>query len=566
MELAAQSIRLLKDNHLLRPVYPHQRFLLHESSFKKLKVHVPTAGGKTLGAVLFALRDTFLQPSTVVRAIFTYPTNLLSRDQFERSIVRGLVEWIGAKLVASGAIDPVTQSFIRDRSPFEEIVSRGAPTCVFRLPPHLGARDLYVTVITGEGIQHLLSRENIIELGRRKGTYLLQVLEVLNQRDHIILCSPDLLGYVAQRRYSASSGFYSRRWRDELEMKLGDHQVVIDEYHFYDPYTYLNVASAIERLGSVQWLCLSATGTKTFFPDAEIFEPGVLASSDENGEQHQASQPIDVTFHAGEPPEPRVSATRVRGQSIWFYHSAVTAHEIAERLRQAGTNITEWTGIQKIRSEGSVLAVATSAAEVGLDLPFRECHTEFWGNTWEVPSLIQRIGRVGRSEEAGRSEAHVWITGREPQLLPSVFGRCAVLSKDEFSEQLGHAFGDQAFRPEDYVSHYLWDEALTQELRRFWQLPRDAGRFRFHFRPPNSQAVFDWRGTRFAYDYIPIANRYELEKTADVTDLPFWHEMGYREFRVGPPVKQRSYRQRYDGKKDKEHRQWFLDNREGVER
>ena len=425
---------------------------------------------------------------------------------------------------------------------------------MFRLPTHLGGRDLYVTVITGETLQHLLSIENILELGRRKGTYLLRVLEVLNQHDHIIVCSPDLLGYVAQRCYSASGNFYNRRWRDELELKLGDHQIVIDEYHFYDPYTYLNLAGAIERLGTSQCLCLSATGTTKFFRDAEI-----LAVEDQShgGDINVASQPIDVTIHQGEMPEPQASG---KGQSIWFYHSAISAHESAESLRRQGTRVTEWTGIRKARDDAAELAVATSAAEVGLDLPLRTCHTEFWGNSWEVPSLIQRIGRVGRSDEARRSDAHVWVTGREPKLLSTLFEGCESLSKAEFSDRLYRGFGEESFRPDDYVSHYLWDEARTKELRRFWQVPPGAARLRFHFRPPNSQAVFNWTGIRFAYDSIPIANRYELEKVSEVTDLPFWHEMGYSEFRVVRPLEKRTYRQRYEGKKDKEHRRWFYDD------
>lgn len=552
MELAAQSIPLIEDDWLRRPVYPHQRFLLHESGFKKLKLHVPTGGGKTLGALLFALRDKFANNSAVVRAIFAYPTNLLSRDQFEHSILRGLVEWVGATFVAGGAINPVAKTFEPNNSSFEESMCRGAPTYVFEMPSRLGGCDLYVTVITGEGLQHLLSRENIIELGYRKGTYLLSVLKVLDQRDHIIICSPDLLGYVAQRCYSVSRNFYNRRWRDELEIKLGNHQVVIDEYHFYDPYTYLNLTGALERLNSIQWLCLSATGTKNYFSDAEILRPET--STPECGLANLASQPIDVFLHADEMPEPHASG---RGRVIWFYHSAISAHEAAERSRRNGARITEWTGIQKTQDDEAQFAVATSAAEIGLDLPFRTCHTEFWGNSWEISSVIQRIGRVGRSEEAGRSDAHIWVTGREPRLLFSLFGDCAQLTKSEFSEQLLRAFGEESFLPEQYVSHYFWDEARTQELRRFWQLPREASRLRFHFRPPNSQAVFNWMGTRFAYDFIPITNRYEVQKTMDLTDLPFWHEMGYAEFRVGQRLERRSYRQRYEGKKDKEHRNWF---------
>jgi len=154
VELAAERLPFFRDQRLLRPVYAHQCFLLHEVGFQKLKVHVPSAGGKTLGAVLFALRDTYERPNSLVRTILTYPTNLLSRDQFERSVVRALVEWVGAERVAVGAINPVERRFIRDEASFEQVVRRGAPTYVFKLPAQLGGRDLYITVLTGEGLQH----------------------------------------------------------------------------------------------------------------------------------------------------------------------------------------------------------------------------------------------------------------------------------------------------------------------------------------------------------------------------------------------------------------------------
>lgn len=553
MELASVRLPVFRDELLFRSVYAHQRFLLHEGGFQKLKVHVPTGGGKTLGAVLFALRGTFERPDSLVRTILTYPTNLLSRDQFERSVVRALVEWIGAERLAVGAINPVERRFVRDDASFEQVVRRGAPTHVFTLPRHLGGRDLYVTVLTGEGLQHLFSQENIVELGRRKGTYLLAVLDVLNQYDHIILCSPDLLGYVAQRCYSVTGNFYNPRWRDELELKLADHQVVIDEYHFYDPYTYLNLSGALEKLGAVKWLCLSATGTSGYFPDAKILDlSGVAAGSP--AEERIASHPIELCLYRD---EIRIGDRSPQNRVIYFYHSVIAAHETAEALRSAGIALIEWTGIQKTSNDEARLVVATSAAEVGLDLPFREVHTEFWGNSWEVPSVIQRIGRVGRSEEAGRSRAYIWITGREPGILFSLVDGRSMLTKAEFGELLLTAFGQPGFRPEDYVSYYLWDEDKTRALRRFWQVPREVQKLRFHFRPPNAQAVFDWGGIRFAYDWVPIANRYQLEQVADVTDLPFWHEMGYSEWRVAAPLEKRGYRQRYEGKKDQKHRRSF---------
>jgi hypothetical protein len=69
--------------------------------------------------------------------------------------------------------------------------------------------------------------------------------------------------------------------------------------------------------------------------------------------------------------------------------------------------------------------------------------------------------------------------------------------------------------------------------------------------------VFNWRGIRFTYDWVPIANQYELDLVADLTDLPFWQEMGYSEWRVMEPRVQRGYSKRYEGKKDKDHRRLF---------
>jgi hypothetical protein len=557
MELREERLSLFQDEWVRRPIYAHQKFLLHEGDFRSLKIHVPTAGGKTLGGVLFALRNTFENPSTLVRAIFTFPTNLLSRDQFERSIVRALTEWVGAEPPLPGVISPVERRFVRDGAPFEETVSRGAPTYVFTLPQRLGGRDLYVTVITGESLQRLFSDENIVELGRRKGTYLLAVLDVLNQHDHIILCSPDLLGYVAQRCYSVAAGFYNARWRDELEIKLANHHVVVDEYHFYDAYTYLNLACTLEKLASEPLLLLSATAAAEYFPDADSLDAVEAARHWEDSRvgDHVASCPIDMFLHQA---ELEIDDPTPRDATIYFFHSAITAHEIVKRLTDQGVRSTEWTGIHKAQEAGARLAVATSAAEVGLDLPFREVHSEFWGNTWEIPSIIQRIGRVGRSEGAGRSRAHIWITGREPNLLPRILDNRTELSKAEFGGLLKGTFGEESFRPTDYVSYYLWNEDRIRELRRFWQIPpNDTSRLRFHFRPPNSQAVFKWGDVRFVYDWIPIANRYAVERIADVTDLPFWHEMGYSEWRVAAPLDRRKYWKRYEGGKDKDHRRCF---------
>src|SRR4030042_3335660 len=271
MEVVAERLPVYSDSLLKQPIYAHQKFLLHSSDFKQLKVHISTCGGKTLSAILFALSDSYKDPSVQIRTIFTYPTNLLSKDQFENSLIKGLTHWVCATLIHKGVINPVRQCFESNDSAFAEQVTVGAPTYVFQLPEHLDNKTLYLTVVTGEVLQYLFNLENIIELGKRKGTYLFNILRCLNQNNHILVTSPDLLGYVAPHCYSVSGSFYNPRWQDELEVMLSEHKIVIDEYHYYDPYTYINFNNTLNKLSPEQVLLLSATKVSNYFSDAVEF-------------------------------------------------------------------------------------------------------------------------------------------------------------------------------------------------------------------------------------------------------------------------------------------------------
>ncbi len=559
MEIKAEILPIYIDNRVNKPLYAHQKYILDSSSFKKMKLHMPTSAGKTLSAVLFALRDTYKQGESI-RAILTYPTNLLSKDQFDGSVVRGLTEWVGAELKSQGFIEPYECAFQDCKLSFSELRRHGAPTYIFVLPEERFGKkrgNLYLTVLTGEILRYLFSLENIVRLGKRKGTYLLNILRVLNQHDHILITSPDLLGYVAQQCYSASGGYYSQRWRDELTEMLSEHKVVVDEYHFYDPYTYINLLNTLDRIEAKGILLLSATGIRQYFDDADEYEALNIEKAYINSKigDKIASYPITLFLHNQ---ELLVPESFPQYPSIYFYNSVVTAHEYAHWLRGQKVPLTEWSGIEKITEKNSNLTIATSAAEVGLDLPFIVVHTEFWGNDYEIKSLIQRIGRVGRKELEANAEAHVYVTGRESNLISEICN-CPSINKTEFAESLLRCYGETSFRLEDYASYYFWDPDKTNQIRRFWQIQKDT-RLRFYFRPPNSQAVFDWNGVRFAYDWIPVANRYHVEKVKELTEEPFWGEMGLSEWKVLEPKQNRDHLKPYMGKKDKEYRQLFLTN------
>src|SRR3990167_2420741 len=102
MIIEKEEFKLFKDSKVLKNLYAHQKFILNYEGDDPVKIHVPTSGGKTLSAVLFALRKKYISPSELVNCVLTYPTNLLSKNQFESSVVKGLTQWVGAKEVQRG--------------------------------------------------------------------------------------------------------------------------------------------------------------------------------------------------------------------------------------------------------------------------------------------------------------------------------------------------------------------------------------------------------------------------------------------------------------------------------
>lgn len=560
MIIEKEELDLFFDSKVRKDLYAHQKFVLNHDDWNHLKIHVPTSGGKTLSAVLFALKEKYDNPSKLVKTILTYPTNLLSQNQFEASVVKGLVEWVGAKEIERGILHPVKKRVVPGWGSFFGSYSGGAPTIVFELPTKLAKAKLWISILNGEILFNMFDEENRLELGEKKGKYLFNILDTLSQRDHIIITSPDLLGYVAQQCYSISSGWYRKRWKDELSLRFWEHRAVIDEYHFYDPYTYINLEKTLEKLNIEKVLLLSATKKGAYFDRAEVLSVKELEEEfvRDKVKTHTASYPIEVNLIENDlkiEENPKLTA-------IYFFNSVITAHELAEQLRNKGVNLTEWTGIQKTSGDLSKLIIATSAAEVGLDLELYEVHTQFWGFDWEIPSLIQRIGRVGRFKSEHPFKAFIHLDGTlVPSLIKNIFEENETLSKDQFTELLYNTYGgQQSFDQKEYVSYYLWDEEEKQKLKFIWQII--DSKISFYFRPPQSQAVFEWNGHKFVYNKLSIENQYHIELERRVTDMPFWKSFGLSEYKVLSKKShdERSWNKPYIGKLHPVHnsKKWFI--------
>ena len=556
MIIEKQELTRFRDAKVMQPVYAHQKYILNYDLNDPIKIHVPTSGGKTLCAIFFALREKYENQIKLIKTILTYPTNLLSKNQFEKSIVDGLTKWVGAREIIRGIIHPVEKTIKPSKwNDFFEVC--GAPTVVFELPAKLGKSKLLVSILTGEILFNMFNEENKLELGERKGRYLMNILEKIMNYDHIIITSPDLLGYVAQQCYSVSTGWYNQRWKDELSVKFWEHDVVVDEYHFYDPYTYINLENTIKRLNLQKILLLSATERTSYFGNAKTISFRTIEEEflKDKVDTIIASYPIEVNLIED---RIKIDNKHPSWKTIYFFNSVITAHEVANELREKNIRLTEWTGIEKSKDELNNIIIATSAAEVGLDLPLQEVHTEFWGHDWEVPSLIQRLGRVGRFESKYPFKAFIYIEGAEqPYIIKKAFN-AEYITKDKLTEILSKAYPVYEFNPKDYVSYYLWDEELIEELKRKWEIINE--KINFYFRPPQTQAVFIWNDHKFVYNKSVIENKYNIELVRNVTDMPFWRTFGLSEYKIISIKEKRDWKKPYDGKLNPPYRskKWFI--------
>ena len=93
-----------------------------------------------------------------------------------------------------------------------------------------------------------------------------------------------------------------------------------------------------------------------------------------------------------------------------------------------------------------------------------------------------------------------------------------------------------------------------------WQIINDE--ISFYFRPPQSQAIFNWNGHKFLYNKFTIENQYYIELIKKVTDIPFWKSFGLSEYEIiqKKSDEERSWKKPYDGtlKPYDKSKRWFV--------
>ena len=75
-------------------LYSHQYAALLTDE-TKARIHSPTASGKSRAATFFSVSPFHRKKINRISATFVYPTNILTDQQFERSLVEGLVQNLG---------------------------------------------------------------------------------------------------------------------------------------------------------------------------------------------------------------------------------------------------------------------------------------------------------------------------------------------------------------------------------------------------------------------------------------------------------------------------------------
>jgi hypothetical protein len=482
-------------------LYRHQyAALITDSKFGR--IHAPTGTGKSRAASFFAVGPFHRHKAERIQATFAYPTNILTKHQFEEGLISGLIDNLGYHNLETLAWSPT-------ESPAEVQYQR------LRIPSE---GELIVVKLTGNDLASLLSGPSP---RRGKADLLQEFLDWLNSHHNFLICSPDLIAYAAHEQYGSSSLRYHNSVKRRVHSLLRGKTLVLDEYHQYDPFTLINLERLLEdeRLAPERVLLLSATKRSGYFPNIpeEIKPPPMPSPLSYPDSPRIASREIRVEFvFDKDMPLPKPVT---EGLTVCIYNSVIQNRQVCQQLRRMGVRLLQWDGTRKDDCPKDEpgrdihLVLGTSAIEVGLDLDADMLLTE-WSPTWMRPEqLTQRIGRVGRREKELPARAEIFVRGaledhvRKP--LSSLNGRA--ITKDCLNEFLTNLFGYDRIDRSSYVSYYYSEDGRKKLERR--QLLQPNEELRYSFRPPGSQALFldktDDAPFLFLYEKAPMINRYE---------------------------------------------------------
>jgi hypothetical protein len=496
----------------LGSVYSHQYAALTTES-RAGRIHAPTATGKSRAAAFFAVSPFHLGKSDLIKATFAYPTNILTSQQFERSLIEGLVENLRYK--------------DKGKNEWRQSSTNNTTIPYRRLEIPEGG-ELRIAKLTGADVADIL-QDDAVHGG--KADILQEFLDWLNQGHSFLVCSPDLIAYAVHEIYGSSSLYYHSTVKKRLHSLLRGRTFILDEYHQYDPFTLINLERLLadENLAPSRALLLSATERKDYFPDIQnIVRAEILPDPID---RRTASREIFVDFHFGEHiPEPESVNS---GLTLFIHDSVIQNRSRSKRLRALGIPVVQWDGTRKDLVKNEELGLfyhlimGTAAIEVGLDTDADSLITE-WNPSWTTPDrTIQRIGRVGRRESPDPAQVEIYMPGALDVLSNKISEhRGQRMTKNQLSALIHEVSVDQTINRRDYVSNYYFSTE-GQKILADRGLLHSHEKLRYSFRPPGSQALFldrtEGEPFLFLYGRAQMLNRYD-KRPPTPDDLAFVNE------------------------------------------
>jgi CRISPR-associated helicase Cas3 len=357
-------------------LYHHQALMLDEWARHKTFIMVTKTGtGKTIGAVMPLLKRK-------ERAILVYPTNELIRDQV--TSIAGIAE------------------------------AEGLKPCVFMpetTKEEYSAADVVLVHTDASALEEWNKRKHL----GGKWAALKYLLEA-DKPVKLILTNPDILFLIFALRYRAES----------LAALQAYQTLIVDEFHLYQGVEFAHALFMIHlarNLGMFERVVLlSATphrevrGYLDRMLDPFVIDLETKSSPEPVGERvatHEVeirpvlagSDVVETAISLIKKIQERLVAlqretsTKDYIPGVVVLNSVVNAIRLEDRLVEEGFSRDELLIIRglsskdiRIRDERKILAIGTSAIEVGID--FRCDYLIF--EAGEAASFLQRFGRVGR--------------------------------------------------------------------------------------------------------------------------------------------------------------------------
>lgn len=360
------------------PLYHHQAIMMDEwECYETFLVETKTGTGKTTAAVMPLLKYK-------EKGFLVYPTNELIRDQVE-------------SIAAIARLEGLNPCVFTPNTSKEEY----------------GKADVVLIHIDAEKLKEW---DEKLHLGGKWA-----VLKFLLQADKerkLILTNPDILFLIFAFRYRAEA----------LAALMGFQNLIIDEFHLYQGVEFAHalfmvhlarhlgifkrvvllsatpapeVRKYLEEIlspfviNSKNISCYSTIGMRTAVHEVEVITKKI--------DRDVVEKAIEIIKEL----KPQIDILRKQNISdeyiplVVVLNSVVNAMRLEDRLAEEGFNREELLIIRgltsksiRIKDERKLIAIGTSAIEVGIDF---KCDYLIFEAT-EAPSFLQRFGRLGRHQ------------------------------------------------------------------------------------------------------------------------------------------------------------------------